>query len=1311
MNDIVENSIVRFFSSYDKSVVGAGFLVDNRLIVSCAHVVNTALNKNSSSAEKPQEFVQVDFPFVKQNFVLEAKVISWHPKQADMIQDISILQLQDRPPNGAIPAKLVSDQDYSNLYFKALGFPKGYEQPKWIEGTTKGKLPNHRIHVGDVKNFGFFLEQGFSGTPILCPELNGIIGIAATDDLPEERRSASIIPTDLLRRAYPNLEIPRKGTFWDVKLNAPTLKGYYTRRTEELQQLRARILTDRVKKNGEKLTVLHGFGGIGKSSLAYDFSSSEEVLSFFSDGVFWLKIGQEASDAELTDYIEIIGNTTLNFAKKGEEQKYLDINNASSQLKCILETKRCLIVLDDIWNQEHIRPFLNAIGERCRLLITTRKREIHENFGANDLRLNLLNIDKAMEIFNSCAERYEPGFLDIVEKLNGLTLAIVLVGKNLKKRSVEDWLEEFNKISSIKYGRNPRNADESLMISIELSLDNIFEENEASKKLYHFLGIFPDNAIIPKKTIVDLWRNEDKSLTVGDCYELIEALDDQELLIIDERRRTVTLYNLLRDYNSENLGNANLKVQNDLISIYNPDSIHWYDVQDDGYLYNNLAYHLKASGKKDELRELLFNIRWLEAKIRETDITAVIADFDISMEEDERRNRNSEINLVKSALQLSAHILVKQKRQLWEQLYGRLKFSQGHHKKIQKLLSTPVKKVWLRPLEECLFPPGTSLLQTLQGHQNTISSILVNDQFIVSASEDATIQVWDRSTDNNLKHIFSGHKYGVTSIAISTDGKYIVSGSYDCTWRKWEIERDGKLRDFKIFPSNQGSIFSIALDLNDAKVVSGGQDGTIKVWDFETGNILKTLPGHKGIITTVAISQDGNMIISGSYDKTIKLWNLRTGEVKTLAGHDAPILSVALHEGAYRQIISSSADQTLRVWDLDQVQTVQEAQPTKILNKGIYGWISSVHVSHGGDFILFGSYDNTLRLWDFQTDQPTRLFHGHGRQVTTVALSPNGSTAISGSHDRTMKIWDLNAKQQPPENLFGPRTMLSVKASKTNNSIFCGSNDGLLIVYDSETLEIKKELDKQNLIARSVDISADGKLGVVGLSDGSVQVWELESGKLQRRLMAHNGRVMTVALSSNKEVVASGSEDTTIRIWELRSGLELIPPLKNNAHVHSILLSSDLKTLYAGLRDSTIKAWDIESREELYTIRNHKGPVHTLALSPDEKTLFSGSADKTIIGWNSSNGEKLFDFPERHQNWIWSVSVSQDGKHLLSSSEDCTVRVWDIDSKQNIATFNLENTVFDCAGFIANDIVTVCCASISKLLFFKLENYVPSVYQ
>ncbi len=70
--------------------------------------------------------------------------------------------------------------------------------------------------------------------------------------------------------------------------------------------------------------------------------------------------------------------------------------------------------------------------------------------------------------------------------------------------------------------------------------------------------------------------------------------------------------------------------------------------------------------------------------------------------------------------------------------------------------------------------------------------------------------------------------------------------------------------------------------------------------------------------------------------------------------------------------------------------------------------IFSISLSADSKYLLSGSYDKTLTLWDAMTGRRLRDFEGHTGYVKSVSLSADGRYALSGSRDKTLKFWETD---------------------------------------------------------------------------------------------------------------------------------------------------------------------------------------------------------------------------------------------------------------------------------------------------------------
>src|SRR5262249_35096752 len=110
-------------------------------------------------------------------------------------------------------------------------------------------------------------------------------------------------------------------------------------------------------------TALTGAGGFGKTTLAAALCHDDDILQNFDDGILWVTLGQtpDVAGTLLTAYA----------ALTGERPGFAGAEDAAFQLGQKLEQRTCLLIVDDVWDAAHLRPFLRA-AKSCALLFTTR---------------------------------------------------------------------------------------------------------------------------------------------------------------------------------------------------------------------------------------------------------------------------------------------------------------------------------------------------------------------------------------------------------------------------------------------------------------------------------------------------------------------------------------------------------------------------------------------------------------------------------------------------------------------------------------------------------------------------------------------------------------------------------------------------------------------------------------------------------------------------------------------------------------------------------------------------------------------------
>ena len=272
MQKSLDLSLVRLRTA-DGHVVGAGFLVEERHILTCAHVVSQALGLPDHLLDPPQGVVLLDFPLISPRTLLTASVVQWCPPLSDGRGDIAGLELQHDPPAGAEVVRFAPAEDVWEHAFRAFGFPAGYDDGVWATGRLLGRQATDWVMIEDVKAQGFAVAPGFSGTPVWDMQGQGVVGMVVAASRPVETRTAFVIPLDVLAAAWPFITIPQgkprnpyKGLRPFTQQDAADFFGREAV-VEKVAELVSSLVTEQPARSSTRLLTILGPSGAGKSSL------------------------------------------------------------------------------------------------------------------------------------------------------------------------------------------------------------------------------------------------------------------------------------------------------------------------------------------------------------------------------------------------------------------------------------------------------------------------------------------------------------------------------------------------------------------------------------------------------------------------------------------------------------------------------------------------------------------------------------------------------------------------------------------------------------------------------------------------------------------------------------------------------------------------------------------------------------------------------------------------------------------------------------------------------------------------------------
>ena len=412
------------------------------------------------------------------------------------------------------------------------------------------------------------------------------------------------------------------------------------------------------------ISALHGLGGVGKTTLAAALAEEAARDGAFPDGIYWLTLGEEATEAQLLTWLAELVRFFGDMEYRAKE-----VEPTSAHLRGLLRDKQALIVVDDAWRAEHVRPF-RVVGLRGRLLITTRDALIARDVNATLFELDTMSSTEARawiegRLGRVLAPEEEPSAAALAEELGRLPLALELAAAQVADgvpwvELLDDLKQEIVRLEVLE----PPGADEqvettrkrlSVRTSFRSSLRRLTPER---RERFAWLGVLREDTSLSPEMVTTLWGT-----SVREARDSLRYLRDKALLMRGVPRTdgslTYRLHDLMRDEalrlvtapiaskgdrDLPGLG-LTLTVAHakflDLYRIGMPPPP-WHTIADDGYLYDHLIWHLERAGRSEEIHELLWaedaagKNGWYEARERLGQTSGYLADLERTRELDDQ---------------------------------------------------------------------------------------------------------------------------------------------------------------------------------------------------------------------------------------------------------------------------------------------------------------------------------------------------------------------------------------------------------------------------------------------------------------------------------------------------------------------------------------------------------------------------------------------------------------------------------------------------------------------------------------------------
>lgn len=1016
------------------------------------------------------------------------------------------------------------------------------------------------------------------------------------------------------------------------------------------------------------ITGIHGAGGFGKTTLAAQASMLPELRDRFPGGLLWVTVGQSMNGPELAHAVN-----DLTEQLTGTRPALATPEQAGYRLGVELDNlPPTLLILDDVWTPEQLRPFLNG-GVRCKRLITTRVPKLLPA-SAHRIEVDEMSRDEAAALLTRGVTGVPAPQTTVLLELTGRwPLLVALVNGVLRWRTehgeaVDAALATVVMQLSVD---GPTSLDVAVLAQRERAVDLTVRASlellpASGQRRFVELGIFPEGVPV-SDSVTDLLWSQTGTSSSAEAESLRGALAD--LSLVQRQPDGVLLHDVLRAYLRHQLAPAeSSEVNVEFIAAARrlvetaaaaAGPFPWWRLPpQQHYLWRYLCYHLDEGGIRTELAVTATNLDFITAKIQRLGVAAVESDLD--------RVPGEYSGVLRARLSTSAHVLapLTPAASFRDLLVSRLAGIPALADAVDAYAADSTDRpgmVLKWPLPD-LGP--SSLARVIVGGQGWLASCALSPSgdWLAAGSRDGTIGIWERSTGTALAQL-TGHAGNVAALAITPDSAWIVSAGEDGTVRIWDAARrrlvhtmrlhEGQANDCAVSPEstrvasvgndgllcvvdvNSGQpIFSYRMDneslggcvfLTEDVVLSASQDGEVVSHDVTTGESARILSDPAAVVQALAVGPGCSWVALTGVDDAIRVFPLAAASDKPveLTGHDGFVTSLVADGD---RVISGGADGTIRIWDIRTGRSLSVVQAHT-------SWVNCCVLSTDRRWLISAGTDGMIRVWDMPLLEHETV-EGHVDWVNACSIAPNGAELASGGNDHTVRFW--KADDARPAGLWRA-------PGKVWSCAFGPSSDWLMMMSVGQAYLLRRAAGSwsaeslgENNPGSSFDrcfVAPDGRLvALVGLT-GDVLIRAVENSGEDVAHCRQDGSIRAAQFLTDGESIVLGGSAGDLLVWRFRSGAPTVLA-PGSVGIEALTLFPDGSHL-ACLTTSDVRIFD----------------THTLRLVD--------TATFEIGGVNSG-------------------AISDDSRWLATTSDAGELRVFALDTFENVASMRVDGALFEC---------------------------------
>ncbi|XP_037321717.1 striatin-like isoform X2 [Pungitius pungitius] len=295
----------------------------------------------------------------------------------------------------------------------------------------------------------------------------------------------------------------------------------------------------------------------------------------------------------------------------------------------------------------------------------------------------------------------------------------------------------------------------------------------------------------------------------------------------------------------------------------------------------------------------------------------------------------------------------------------------------------------------------------------------------IGNNKDAMRKTW------NPKFTLRSHFDGIRALAFHPVEPVLVTASEDHTLKMWNLQKTAPAKKsasldvepIYTFRAHRGAVLSVVMSSSGEQCFSGGVDGTIQCWNTPNPNIdpydsydpsmlRGALCGHTDSVWGLVYSSAHQRLLSCSGDGTVRLWDANTTSPALAVFNEDQKLgvpsSVDLVSSDPAHLVTSFTNGQIGLFNMETRQLVLSLESN--LEPGTPCQINKVLSHPTLPITITAQEDRHIKFFDNNSGKLIHSMVAHLDAVTSLAVDPNGLYLMSGSHDCSIRLWNLDSK-------------------------------------------------------------------------------------------------------------------------------------------------------------------------------------------------------------------------------------------------------------------------------------------------------------